>query len=92
VESSLIRLLESGAAPWAVVILAFIWAVKSVATRLLRMDPNLVDAFTRWRVTGRMFRRGDGSITPQQAQDMLSLLPLEKPPRKDEKMPHEENA
>lgn len=83
-ESSLfVKLWESGATPWAI-ILAIIGAIRSVATRLLRMDPNLVDAFTRWRVMGRLFRRSGGSITPQQAQEVLKLLPPEQPSQEDQ--------
>lgn len=79
-ESSLfVKLWESGFTPWAIIILAIIWAIRSVATHLLRMDPNLVDAFTRWRVMGRLLRRSGGSITTQQAQKVLKLLPPEQP-------------
>jgi hypothetical protein len=80
VESSLlVRLWESGAAPWVMITLVAIWAITSVAMRLLRMDPKLVDAFTRWRVIGRIVRYSGGTISTQHAKEMLTLLPPEQP-------------
>lgn len=85
-ESSLfVKLLESGAAPWAMIIVIVTWAMKSVATHLLRMDPKLVDAFTRWRVTGRIIRRSDDAISPQQVKELLTLPPSEQPSQEDQR-------
>lgn len=81
-SSLFIEFLQSGATPWAIIILVTILAIMNIATCLLRMDPDLVDAFTRRKVIGRMLRRRS-RITPQQAQEVLRLL-LEQPSQEDQ--------
>lgn len=72
-SSLFIEVSQSGVTPWAIITLVAILVIRNVATCLLRMDPDLVDAFTRRKVIGRMLRRRS-QVTPQQTQEVLRLL------------------
>jgi hypothetical protein len=79
-----IHLWTSGAAPWMILLLAVIWTVRSIARWFLQMDPRLVNAWTRWMITVRVVRRSGGTITTQQANEILSLLPPERSSQEDQ--------
>lgn len=69
-----IKLWESGVAPSIIIAFAVIVLIDRVVKRLTHIDPELMDAFTRWRITGRLLPHNRGSITVEQAKEILELL------------------